>query len=79
MVVFTAETSLLRIMAHETPSFKLVLDDVGWETCSAISSVNPRPFHDRSMERGTDDEPIEDGDGSVFAIAGVCDGSEEGR
>lgn len=31
------------------------------------------------MARGSDDEPVEDGDGSVFAIPGVCDGSEEGR
>jgi hypothetical protein len=31
----------------------------------------------RVMERRTDDEPVEDGEGSVFAILGVCDGSEE--
>lgn len=31
------------------------------------------------MERRTDDEPFEDGEGSVFASLGVCDGSEQIR
>jgi len=31
------------------------------------------------MERRTDYEPVEDGEGSGFAILGVCDGGEEFR
>ena len=31
------------------------------------------------MGRRTDDKPVKNGEGSVFAIFGVCDGSEEFR